>query len=56
MVTAETGMNFSQELLPLFLGDTSLKYFGSAFLVEFSFVDLLGFRAPDNATCLILVL
>ena len=25
VVTAEFGMNFSQELLPLFLGDTSLK-------------------------------
>ena len=25
MVTTETSMNFSQELLPLFLGDTSLK-------------------------------
>ena len=43
VVTTETGMNFSQELPPLFLGDTSLKYSGSAFLVEFSFVDLIGF-------------
>ena len=56
MVTTETGMNFSQELPPLFLGDTSLKYSGSAFLVEFSVVNLIGFRAPDNAASLILIL
>ena len=56
MVTAETGMNFSQELPPLFLGDTSLKYSGSTFLVEFSFVDLVGFRVSDNAARLILIL
>ena len=36
VVTTETGMNFSQELSALFLGDTSLKYSGSAFLIEFS--------------------
>ena len=56
MVTTETGMNFSQELPPLFLGDTSLKYSGGAFLVKFSLVDFVGFRAPHNATCFILVL
>ena len=56
VVTAETGMNFSQELSPFFLRDTSLKYSGSAFLVEFSLVNLVGFRAPHNAACLILVL
>ena len=56
MVTTNTGMNFSQELPPLFLGDTSLKYSGSAFLVEFSFVDLIGFRTPNNAAGLILIL
>ena len=56
MVTAETGMNFSQELPPLFLGDTSLKDSGSAFLIELSVVNLVGFRAPDNAASLILVL
>ena len=42
VVTAEAGMNFSQEFLPLFLGDTSLKYSGSAFLVKFSIVNLIG--------------
>ena len=55
VVTTETGMNFSQELPPLFLGDTSLKYSGSAFLVEFSVMNLVSFRAPDNAASLILV-
>jgi len=56
VVTAEAGMNFSQEFLPLFLGDTSLKYSGSAFLVELSLMDLVGFRASDNAASLILIL
>ena len=56
VVTTETGMNFSQELPPLFLGDTSLEYSGSAFLVEFSIVNLVGFRVPDNAASLILIL
>ena len=56
MVTAESSVNFSQELPPLFLGDTSLKYSGSAFLVEFSVVNLVGLRTPDNAASLILIL
>ena len=56
VVTTETGMNFSQELPPLLLGDTSLKDSGSAFLVELSVMDLVGFRAPDNAVSLILIL
>ena len=43
MVTTETGMNFNQELPSLFFGDTSLKYSSSAFLVELSFMDLVGF-------------
>ena len=56
VVPTESGVNFSQELPPLFLGDTSLKYSGSAFLVEFSIVNLVGFRALDNAASLILIL
>ena len=56
MVTAETGMNFSQELPPLLLGDTPLKDSGSAFLIELSVVNLVGLRTPDNAASLILVL
>ena len=54
VVTTETGMNFSQELPPF--RDTSLKYSGSAFLVEFSVMNLVGFRTPDNAASLILIL
>ena len=33
VVSAETGMNLSQELPPLLLGDTPLKDSGSAFLI-----------------------
>ena len=53
VVTAESGVNFCQELPPLFLGDTSLKHSDSAFLVEFSVVNLVGLRTPDNVASLI---
>ena len=43
MVTDESGMNLSQELPPLFLGYTSLKDSGGAFLVELSIMNLVGF-------------
>ena len=56
MVTTETGMNLSQELPPLLLGDTSLKDSGSAFPIELSVVNLVGLRTPDNAVGLILIL
>ena len=56
MVAAETSVNFSQELRPLLLGDTSLKDSGSAFLIKLSLVDLVGFRLLHYAACLILVL
>ena len=56
LVTAESGVNFSQELSPLFLGDTSLKNSGSSFLIELSVMNLVGLRTPDNAAGLILVL
>ena len=56
VVPAETGMNLSQELPPLLLGDTSLKDSGRAFLVELFVVNLVGLRAPDNAKGLILIL
>ena len=56
MVTTETGMNFGQELPSLFFGDASLMYPGSAFLVELPVMDLVGFRVPDNAASLILIL
>ena len=56
MVTAEPSVNLVQELPSLFLGDTSLKDSGSAFLVELSVVNLVGLRTPDNAAGLILIL
>ena len=56
VVTAEAGMNFSQELPLFLLGDTSLLYSGSTFLIKLSLMDFVGFRAPHNAECLILIL
>ena len=56
MVTAESGVNFSQELPPLFLGYTSLKDSGGTFLVELSIMNLVGLQMPDNVAGLILIL
>ena len=56
VVAAESSMNFGQELPPFLIGDTSLEYSGSTFIIKLSLVDLVGFRAPHNATCFILVL
>ena len=56
MVSAETGVNFCQELPPLLLGDTPLKDSGCAFLIKLSLMDLIGFRSPYNAAGLVLVL
>ena len=56
VVAAESSMNFSQELPPFLFGDTSLKHSGGAFLIKLSLVDLVGFGAPHNAVCLVLVL
>ena len=55
MVPAESGMNFGQEIPPLLFGDTPLKDSGCAFLIEFSLMDLVGFRSPNYAAGLILV-
>ena len=55
VVTAETSMDFGQELPSFFFGDTSLKDSGSALLVELSFMSLVGFRTSNDATSLILV-
>ena len=55
VVAAESSMNFCQKLPSFLFGDAPLKDSGSAFLIKLSLVDLVGFRAPDNATCLILV-
>ena len=56
MVPAQSGMDFSQELPPFLFGDAPLEHSGSAFLIKLSLMDLVGFRAPHNAMCLILVL
>ena len=56
VVPAESGMNFSQKLSSFLFGDAPLKYSGSAFLIKLSLVDLVGFRPPHNATCLVWVL
>ena len=56
MVSVESGMDFSQELPPFLFEDASLEHSGCAFLIEFLLVDLVGFRPPHNATCLVWVL
>ena len=56
MVPAESGVNFGREISPLLLRDTPLKDFGCAFLIKFSLMDLVGFRSPNYAAGLILVL
>ena len=56
MVAAESGMNFCQKLLPFLFGDAPLKDSGSAFFIQLSLVDPVGFRSPHYAACLILVL
>ena len=56
MVPTQSGMDFSQELLPFLFVDASLEHSGSTFLVEFPFVDLVSLRTPDDAACFILVL
>ena len=56
VVPAESGVNFSQEISPFLFGDTHLKDSGCAFLIKFSLMDLVGFRSPHYAACLILVL
>ena len=56
MVAAEFGMNFGQELAPFLFGDAPLEHSGRAFLIKLSLMNLVGFGAPHNAVCLILVL
>ena len=43
VVPAESSVNFSQEISPFLFGDTPLKDFGRTFLVELSFMNLVGF-------------
>ena len=56
MVTAESGVNFCQKIPPFHFGDAPSKDSGSTFLIKLSLMDLVGFRTPHNAACLILVL
>ena len=56
VVAAKSSMNFCQKLPSFLFGDAPLKYSGSAFLIKLSLVDLLGFRLPHNAMCLVWVL
>ena len=56
MMSAKTSVYFRQELSSLFFGDTSSKDSGSTFLVQFSFMNFVGFRMSNDATGLSLVL
>ena len=56
VVAAESGMNFCQKLPPFLVRDAPLKDSGSAFFIQLSLVDPVGFRSPHYAACLILVL
>ena len=46
VVVAESGMNFCQKLPPFLFGDAPLKDSGSAFFIQFSLMDPVGFRLP----------
>ena len=56
VMATKTSMDFGQALPPPPSGDTSLKDSGRTFLVELSFVNLVGLRSSNDATSLILVL
>ena len=56
VMATKTSMYFGQELSSLLFGDTSLKNSSGTFLVEFSFMNFVGFRASDYVTGLILVI
>ena len=56
VVAAKSSMNFYQKFPHFLFGDAPLKDSGSAFLIKLSLVDLVGFRPPHNATCLVWVL
>ena len=55
VVPAESDVNFRQKISPFLFGDAPLKDSGSAFLIKLSLMDLVGFRSPHYAACLILV-
>ena len=56
VVAAKSSMNFCQKFPPFLFEHAPLKDSGGAFLIKLSLMDLVGFGAPHNATCLILVL
>ena len=56
VMAAEASMYFGQELPSLLFGDASLKNSSSTFLVEFTFMNHVGFRTSNDAMSLILVL
>ena len=56
VVAAKSSMNSCQKFQPFLFGDAPLKDSGSDFLIKLSLVDLVGFRPPHNATCLVWVL
>ena len=56
VVAAKSNMNLCQNLSSFLFGDAPLKYSGGALLIKLSFVDLVGFRPPHNATCLVWVI
>ena len=56
VVAAKSSMNFCQKLPSFLFGDAPLEHSGCAFVIKLSLVDLVGFGAPHNATCLVLVL
>ena len=55
VVATKSSMNFCQKLPSFLFGDAPLKDSGSTFLVELSFMNLVGFRASNDASSLILV-
>ena len=56
VMAAESGVNFCQKLPPFLFGDAPLKDSGSAFFIQLSLMDPVGFRSPHYAACFILVL
>ena len=54
-MTAESGMNFSQEVPPFLFRDAPLKDSGSAFLIKLSLMDFIGLRTLDYVASLVLI-
>ena len=56
VVAAESSMDFCQKLPPFLFGDAPLKDCGSAFFIQLSLVDPVGFRSLHYAAGLVWVL